>query len=86
MKANNNEQTLIERAKQRFIEAMKKLQALGAGMITTRSGQQMMYVPGNVNLNSPTPVDLYGAFLAGRRRGHKSFLRKHNLGKFKKGK
>lgn len=86
MKENNNEQTLIEKAKQRFIEAMKKLQALGAGMITTNNGQKMMYVPGNVNLDSPTPIDSYGAHIAMRSHLHKSFLRKHNLGKFKKGK
>lgn len=65
---------------------MKKLQALGAHMLTTNSGKKIPYVPGNVNLDSPTPVDLYGAFLASRRRGHKSFLCKNNLGKFKKGK
>ena len=84
MKTNNNQEVAVN-FKQRFIEAMQKLQNLGARM-TSHKGNQVMYVPGTVRFQSVTPVDLYGAVLASRGRGHKSFLRKNNLGKFKKSK
>ena len=86
MKTDKHSETLIERLKKRYIEAMKKLQDLGARLLTSENGTKMLYIPGNVNIGAPTPVDLYGAHVAMRGRSHKSFLRKHNLGKFKKGK
>lgn len=84
MKTKEDEKTLIEKARERFIAAMKKLQELGAGTVTDQASRNYMYVPGNVNLNSPMAVDDFGAYIIGRRRGHKAYLRKHCLGKFSK--
>lgn len=86
MKQNVNNQSAIEKFRDTPRKAMQKLQDLGAKVLAEPDSRRTLYVPGNVNLNAPTPVDLYGAHIAMRSHSHKSFLRKHNLGKFKKGK
>ena len=73
------------RANEMAQKAIARLKSLGAKQIVV-NGVKGMYLPGNVRINYSYPVDMYGTHFAANGRRQKSFLRKHNLGKFRKGK
>ena len=66
-------------------KAVERLRNLGARVFEDR-GRKLLYLPGNVNIASAYPVDMYGSHVAANRRTHKGFLRQNHLGKFRKGK
>lgn len=85
-KKEPNALTFARRIAEQAKKAMERLRKLGAKEIEVLGGVKAMYVPGNVRVGAPLPVDMYGTHVAANSRRQKSFLRSNRLGKFRKGK
>lgn len=82
MKEKESQDSRLQAWLKQIQEAWRALSNLGAHRIDDRT----IYVPGNVNMRQPMAVDSYGEMIAARIGGHKAYLRKNFLGKFRKGK